>query len=116
MSERIRRNLPALQLLHKAKSTKQRKQLVEAFDRDAIEALCEILLNLLYGRIRTNQGIIQKLKRYKKNIRLATLKKTPIGKKRKILQRGGFLGLLAPLLGTVIPAIAQTIGGLFSRH
>ena len=45
---------------------------------------------------------LRKLRREKHNLRRLALKKTPLKKKRKILQKGGFLGaILAPALSVL---------------
>jgi len=53
------------------------------------------------------QAHLKKLARHKKTFRKLILKKTSLKAKRKILQSGGFLGLLIPpvlgLLSSLIP-------------
>ena len=39
-----------------------------------------------------------------------------ISKKRKILQRGGIIGILSAIAGTVIPLLAQIIANKTSQH
>jgi len=55
---------------------------------------------------------LRKLRREKDNLRALALKKTPLKKKRKILQKGGFVGaLLTPVLSIIGNILSGVIGG-----
>jgi hypothetical protein len=75
-------------------------------DNDIIRLLSEICLNLLRGNVKLSPGQIHRLKRHKQILRsLATRNISVKEKRRKLIQRGGFLPL-------VLPVIASTLAGL----
>lgn len=110
-SARLKRNAPLLKVLAKA-TPKRRKDILRGCSPDLLQTLCEIALNLLKGNIPLSLQQYQKLKRYKKNIRLIADKKASVKSKRRVLQTGGFL---FPLLTAAIPIIGELIGGLARR-
>ena len=69
---------------------------------DLIKALCECSLNILKGRIKLSPTQKKKLSRHKKNLRLLATKKSTLKHRKRVLQKGGFLGaLLGPVLGVL---------------
>ena len=54
-------------------------------------------------------GQMKRLHREKKNLRAIALKKTSLKKKRKIFQKGGFIGAILPPILTVLSSL---LGGL----
>jgi hypothetical protein len=106
MSERLRRNAHVLKALHKASPTK-RKQILRAHcGKDFINCVGEISKNVLKGNVRLTAAQRKGLRRRKKTLQLLARKKTSIHKKKRLIQSGGFLGVLIPaivsLLGSVI--------------
>ena len=92
-------------------------------DNLGVELLCRILHYVLngdlpiHGKVRTQlqKKIRVHLEKFR---RLAALprRSSDILKKRKILQRGGILGVLLAIAGTVIPLLAQIITKKSSQH
>ena len=111
MSRRLQRHASTLNLLAKAKP-KLASGIIKNSSEDFIKCLCECCLNLLKGNIPISQGQKKKLKKYKNPVRNLAKKSVSIKHKRKIVQRGGFLGTL---LSTIIPAIAGLVGGLVKK-
>ena len=69
---------------------------------DLIKALCECSLNILKGRIKLSPTQKKKLSRHKNNLRLLATKKSTLKHRKRVLQKGGFLGaLLGPVLGVL---------------
>ena len=88
----------------------QRKALLKQLNREQVHCIAEIALNLLRGNIKISPGTKSKLKRYRKELRSLACPKTNFQKKKKILvQKGGFLGLLLKpalgILGGLLPSI-----------
>jgi hypothetical protein len=107
MSDRLKRNALILKKLIKAKEKDRKKILDTCCDRDFITCVSECCKNLFKGKVRLTPSQKRNLSRRIQLMRQVVLKSTPLYKKRKIIQKGGFLGaLLAPL--------ASLIGGLFS--
>jgi hypothetical protein len=68
-------------------------------------------LNVIKGNVPLNKRQLSKLRRKKRNLRQLVSKKTPLTKKRKILQKGGFIGgLLAPVLSLLAPVVGSLFG------
>ena len=107
MSDRIVRMLPKLKRL-KRMSKNEQKCFIETCNKDIICGLCEIGKNLLKGKVPLKVNHLKELKRRKKLIRELVLKNTAVSKKKKILQKGGFIGaLLTPVL--------SFLGGLLAK-
>lgn len=93
-----------------------KKQLVNwlknNIDKDFIHCICECSKNLLKGKVPITSSQKKNLAKRKNSLRLLTLKKTPLKKKKRIIQTGGFLGaLLAP----IVSALGGLFGGLMGR-
>jgi hypothetical protein len=113
MSERMRRYLPTLRRIHRLGDNAKR-QLIKNCDRQLIECFCECSKNILKGNVPLKPAQLRKSRREKQSLRALALKKTSLKKKRKILQKGGFLGaLLTPalsILGNIIAGFATRDG------
>ena len=81
------------------------KLIINKVDKKIILFICIIVLNILKGNISIKKSEIDKLKRFKLPLR----KLTSISKlkdKKKILQRGGFLSTLIPLILNAIISLS----------
>jgi hypothetical protein len=110
--DRIRKNHKILCYVCKhAKTKKQRQQTLKHCNSQVTKALVDIVHNLLKGNVRLSSQQKSKLKRYKQHLRfLAKPSKSLESKKRYLVQKGGFLPFLAPLiplLATIGPIIAK---------
>jgi hypothetical protein len=98
--------LPMLRRIMRLSEANKRR-LIKTCDKHLIECFCECSKNILKGNVALKDRHLRRLRREKKNLRALALKKTPLTKKRKILQKGGFIGaLLTPVL--------SVLGSLFS--
>jgi hypothetical protein len=68
--------------------------------------MCECAQNLLKGNVKLTKGQREKIRSRKQSFRKLVFKRTPLAKKRQILQKGGFLGAL-------LRPIVAALGGLF---
>ena len=107
MSKRITRHASLLKHLCKAKP-KTIRSIIKTGDKDLISVFSECALNVLKGVVPLTSGQRSKLKRHKNCLRDLVEKKTSLQKKKKILQRGGFLGAL-------LPPIISILGGLLGQ-
>ena len=97
-------HLPYLRLLAqycKQKSPLQFKSLINSSTDHELKAICEIILNILHGKLKVSN--ISKLKKYKNNYRYLTNRNLSGIKRKKYLRRGR--GFLAPLLAIGLPAL-----------
>jgi len=69
---------------------------------DFIDCVSECAKNIIKGNVPLNPAQLQRLRRDRSNVRVLASKKTSLKKKRRVLQKGGFLGaLLPPVLGVL---------------
>jgi hypothetical protein len=99
---RIRSNYHFFQVLGKA-GPKLRKAIINSCDKELLNAISEIVLNVLNGTVNLSNCSKRKLRKPKTPLRLVDKRVTTSAKRRYIVQRGGFL---LPLLGAVLPTIA----------
>lgn len=106
---RLKTQLPALQVLCKCKA-KVRKDILRKGSNDLIKCICECSLNMLNGNISISKTHKNKLKRYKRILRLISDKKRGVNSKKKIIVQSGGSFLLS-----LIPAAISTIISLLSK-
>ena len=107
MSQALSRNAPFLRLLHKA-SPKARKELLEKHcTPDLVESICECCYNVLKGSVPLTRSQKDALRRKKQMLRQLALKKTSLKKKKELIQKGGFLGVL---LGPIVSVLSKVLG------
>ena len=81
---------------------KKRRDIIRKCDNDLIYSLSECYHNVLKGNVPLTSAHKVKLRRHKHNLRKLSTKKTSIKARKKILQRGGFLGaLITPMLSVL---------------
>ena len=107
MASFAHQNLEQLKVLAKSKN---KKSLLKKAPNCVIKALCECCKNLLCGNIPCNKQRLNRLRPYKKALRVLSKSKVPLFKKRRILiQKGeGFLSFLLP---TALSVLATLIHG-----
>ena len=102
----IRRNEDILRYLCRAPPS-VRQQLIAKLPKSVVDGFSEVAVNLFAGNVPLNAGQKRRIRRHKDRLRYLASRSTPLQKKRKLLQqKGGFLGALIPILGSVL-------GGLF---
>jgi len=102
----VKRFLPVLHKIDRL-GDKAKRDYVKKCDTELVHCLSECAKNLLFGTVPLTEHQFKRLRSQKKNLRALSLKKTSLKKKRKLLQRGGFIGLL-------IRPILSLLGGLLS--
>jgi len=93
MSQRTKKYLPVLKRINKL-ADKNKKEYVRKCNRKFIDCLSECSTNVLRGNVPLSSRQGAKLKRNTKDLRLLSVKRTSLRKKRHIVQKGGFLGAL----------------------
>jgi len=98
MNDRMRRFLPVLKRINKL-GDKAKKQYVKKCNKEFVDCISECAKNVLRGNVPLTARQNAKLRRNKHNLRALSIKKTSLRKKRRIIQKGGFLGaILTPIL------------------
>ena len=114
MASKLKKYAHCLHTLASSKSP-MCKAMIKNADSGLIKCLCECALNILKGNVPLTPGQKLKLKRHKTQLRQLAKRGQAIGRKKVILQKGGFLpALLAPILGSILPAVGAGIGNLIS--
>ena len=95
----------------KTTKPKVRKAIFSNCDKELVNSICECLLNVLNGNVLLSGCDTRKLRKHKAVLRKVAEKRVHLsGKKKLIVQRGGFL---LPLLRAVLSAVA---GLIFKSH
>jgi len=112
MSLRVQHLLAALKLFKKM-STKDKNKYLQSCNKEFIHGVCECVRSLLKGHIPLNTSQLKCLTRHKQKLRKLALKSTTLSKRKKILQKGGFLGtLISPL----VTGLASLLGGYLTTN
>ena len=97
------KNLSYLKLLgeYSKKSPLQFKTLIKNSSDNEIKAVCELILNILHGKLPVSD--VSKLKRHKNKLRHLTANNLTSKKRKSYITRGR--GFMLPLLSLGIPAL-----------
>ncbi len=110
MSSLLKAHIPVLRRLKRCSNTERKKDL-KTCKRIVIDCCCEIARNIINKNVPLKPAQLKKLRRHGNKLRELAKLRTPLHKKRKIIQSGGFLPLLiGPLLGIA----SSIIGGVAS--
>lgn len=104
MSKRVKKNAYLLQCLQNAPCTQSRNRIVEGLDKEGLDTICECALNVIKRNVPIKDVHKPALNAERYNIQALAQKKSSVKKKKKILQKGGFLPLL---LSVVAPFVLQ---------
>lgn len=104
----MRQYMPTLKRITRM-SERARRSYVKSCNKELMDCFSECAKNVLKGNVKLSSRQFGKLQREKKNVRALASKRTPLKRKRKIVQRGGFIGAL------LMPAIA-TLGGILMNR
>ena len=103
---RARQLLSVLKPINKLPA-KKRNQFIANCDSKTLCCLCEVAKNILKGNVCLKPTQLTKLKKHRSAIRKLALKRTSLRAKRRILQKGGFLGaLIGPAIGLLTSLFA----------
>jgi hypothetical protein len=106
-SGRLRRHLPLLKKLSKSNKS-DRDRIITISDDEFIRSVCECAKNALNGNIRLTTKQKNRLRKNKGDIKLLANPRVSLNaKRRRIIQRGGFIG---PLIGAALSVIPGLLG------
>ena len=95
----------------KNSSSALRKNLIQK-DRALLRAICTCSKGILSGQFKLPKVQVGKLEKHKVKLRTLAYGKS-VASKKKVLQKGGFLGAL---LGAIVPALGSLVSGLIPRR
>ena len=90
----------------KSLKPRQRKVLLDCCGKSHIKAFEEVCLNIVKNTTDLSPEHFQVCQRYRKSLKLLALRKYPIkAKKQILLQKGGFLAAILPVLASVVGGV-----------
>jgi hypothetical protein len=104
MSARLKKNLPLLEKLLKAKPAK-RVEILRGADSELLKSICECAINLLNANVPADKRQVSSLEKHKTLLRILADRKVSLkSKKTKLLRQGGkiLLALLRPILQAIV--------------
>ncbi len=107
MSVRVRKFSSVLKRINKL-SDKAKRDYVRKCTREFLDCISECAKNVIKGNVPLTNRQKTRLRRSRNELRALSVKKTPLREKRRILQKGGFLGaLLPPVLGVLASLLLE---------
>jgi len=94
-------------------SKKGRNKFFKECSKDCVMRICECIKNVLKGNVSLKSCHLKKLSRHRQSLRSLSAKSTTLAKRRKLLQKGGFLGALLP---AILPVITSLIGSFMQDN
>jgi len=104
MSKRVKKYLPVLKRIAKL-GDKAKRDFVRKCDKELLDCVSECAKNVIKGNVPLTARQKEKLRRCREDLRELSVKKTALRRKRRILQKGGFLGALLPLVLGVLSSV-----------
>ena len=110
-SKKLKKYASILRELSSASATKRHKWLGNNKNctKGFVDCICVCAKNILKGSIPLSADQRKTLSRNKKALRHLISKKLSLNKKRRILQKGGFLGAL---IGPIVSVLGGLLGGV----
>lgn len=105
MSPNLRKYAHHLKVMSKASPT-MCKAMIKAGDMGLVKCLCECALNILKGNVAVGSTQKSKLARHKKDLRRLANKSVSLVKKKRTLQKGGFIGAI---ISALAPAVLSSL-------
>jgi len=100
----MKRFLPTLRRIHRM-GEKAKREYIKRCNRQFIDCVSECAKNVLKGNVPLTNAQMSKLRPRRQDLRGLSFKKTSLTKKRKIIQKGGFLSAL----------LAHALSGLLAK-
>ena len=107
VGENVLKRSDYLNLLAKSKNKKRRNALIDVADKAEILAISECIANALAGVLPLRATHINKMKKFKKKLRMISERKVPNGKKKVLIKQTG--GILAGILPLALSAVGSLV-------
>lgn len=107
-SQRIKRNRAVLEMLNKL-SHNVTRNIIPHLTRDTILALVECAKNIISQNVKISDSQLAYMRRNEKEVKEFVKAKTGTTRRKKILQKGGFLGAI---LGPIANILGGLLGGI----
>jgi hypothetical protein len=83
-----------------------RKKFFKTCSKECVNRICECVQNVLNANLPIKPSHLKKLGRHKQTLRTLVAKRTSLAKRKRILQKGGFIGTL---LSALVPAFGEIV-------
>jgi hypothetical protein len=108
MSTRVKEFLPQLRKVARL-DKKRQKEFFSSCSKDFVLCICEVVRNLIKGRAPLRERHLKQLTPREQSLRKLAPKKTSLCERKKLLQRGGFAGLLIKPLLIALGLLASSL-------
>ena len=103
MAHRVHVCRKEIEALEKVKDSKHKRNcIIDLAGKELVHCICDCVLNVLNGNIPLEYEEKQRLKRHRHCLRELVKKKTSDKKRKHLIQKGGFLGALIPILSGLV--------------
>ena len=110
MTHRMKKHYNMLNAIHQC-TPDERKQLLRVAKPELIHAICDCIVNVVYGKVPiSNYNKCQLRKKVTVLKKLSSSKEAAAKKKKLLIQHGG--GFLSTILGPVLKTIAGAVLGV----
>ena len=100
--KRIINNKSFMINLLRCTNKKNKNSIIQTAKKEEIFTICECALNILRGNVKLNTKDKLKLQKHKKILRKLIHISTPVIQKKKLIQKGGFIQTLIPIILTAL--------------
>ena len=107
MSDRVERLMPYVITLKGLKPSKQ-KVLLDLVTKEQLRALEEVAVNIVKNTVTLSDDDARICRRWRRPLKLLALKRYSIKEKKQVLQQGGFIGAILPILATVLSTLISS--------
>ena len=104
MSTLVSKIVPVLKRVRRLTPAKQKK-FIGTCHNDILKCIGICVKHIINGKARLTSAQLKKLRRRKQLVRSLARKNTSLKSKRKILQTGGFLGLILPSVVSLMTSL-----------
>ena len=109
MSDSVRELTPFLLTLKSLKPS-QRRAVLNCCNRKHLKGFSEVALNCVKNTTNLSPAELKTCQRWRKPLKLLALKRYPMKEKKQILlQKGGFLAAIIPVLASVISSAVASV-------
>ena len=99
--------MPYVITLKGLKPSKQ-KILLDLVTKEQLRALEEVAVNIVKNTVTLSDDDARICRRWRRPLKLLALKRYPIKDKKQVLQQGGFIGAILPILATVLSTLISS--------
>lgn len=107
MSQLLKAHLPYLELFSSTTSKQQRLDLIKTITRQQLTALCEVFVNIRFGKLLLDDSNKTKLRRKKDIIRQLTTKGSTTDTRKSLIEKEA--SLLSSTLKLVLPQLKEKL-------